>query len=224
MKSVSDKHYVYLITNLINDKKYVGKSNNIKVRWGYHKKVAFGGKEKYPTDFFAVHAAIAKYGVENFKIEILEEFDSEDESYKSETRWIETYGSNKKDNGYNCNMGGKGGIRPTEETRHKLIIAQNRPEKLKLMSDLMKNRHKENPGWLGAINVGRISSEKQKEITSQTMRGSNHINSKLKDFQVLEIREKYSSNKYTQQELSDEYKISRRYVGDIVSRKTWRHI
>lgn len=47
---------------------------------------------------------------------------------------------------------------------------------------------------------------------------------KLTNKEVLEIREKYSSGNYTQEKLADEYNVSRCCIGNILYRKTWKHI
>lgn len=192
--------YIYLVTNLVNGKIYVGKSGDPQGRWGDHKKVAAGGKDKYPTEFFAIHAALRKYGIDKFKFEILEEFDTEDESYYFESRWIELLGSHKKELGYNCNMGGKGGISPSPETMGKLIIAANRPHIKKMKSDAMKKRHQENPRYLGRL---------QAKLTEQ---------------QVLEIRSKYESGTIGYLKLSKEYGVGQTTIRKIIGRKIWSHI
>ena len=57
---------IYLITNKINGKQYVGQSGNINRRFLEH---SYKGKEsRIPLD-----VAIKKYGKDNFKFEILEE-------------------------------------------------------------------------------------------------------------------------------------------------------
>src|ERR1700743_830358 len=146
--------HVYIIRNLINDKMYVGKSVDTASRWSDHKKVALGGKEKYPNDFFAIHAAIAKYGLDNFKFEIIESFETEDEAFYFETWWVEFLETYKKSHGYNCNYGGEGGVRPTEESRDRMRRAQSTPEIRKAKSDRMKKRHEENPGFLSEVHKG----------------------------------------------------------------------
>ena len=81
--------YIYKITNIINNKIYIGKSkgNNNK-RWKIHLCISAGGKEKYPRLFFAIHAAIKKYGSENFRFEILQNTDNEDHAFILEKYWI----------------------------------------------------------------------------------------------------------------------------------------
>jgi group I intron endonuclease len=174
---MANKFYIYLITNLKNGKVYVGKSVDPSGRWHDHKKVALGGKEKYPNDFFAVHAALAKYGIDNFSFEIIDQFDSEEESYLAETAMIQLTCSNLTKYGYNCNLGGLGGIVPNEETRQKLIIAQNKPEMLKQKSDAMKKRHQDNPGFLSSVHkgnqytTGMVLSDDHKQKISDKLKG-----------------------------------------------------
>lgn len=65
-------HYIYCYTNLINNKKYVGQTNNLERRKKQHIQDSihcFKGREvSYNLPF---HAAIRKYGIENFDFEIL---------------------------------------------------------------------------------------------------------------------------------------------------------
>lgn len=62
---------IYLITNLKNNKKYVGQSVNILRRWRNHK--ADSKNESGDTYNYPLYKAFRKYGIENFKFEILEE-------------------------------------------------------------------------------------------------------------------------------------------------------
>ena len=62
---------IYLITNLVNQKKYVGQSVNILRRWRNHKadsKNIASSCYEYP-----LYRAFRKYGIDNFSFEIIEE-------------------------------------------------------------------------------------------------------------------------------------------------------
>lgn len=62
---------IYKITNLINQKSYIGQSKNINKRFSAHKQAAFNSNnENYD---YPLYKAIRKYGIENFSFEVLEE-------------------------------------------------------------------------------------------------------------------------------------------------------
>ena len=124
--------YIYTIQNKLNNKLYVGKTGNLKRRWGEHRKVVNGGKEKYGRNFRAIHAAMKKYGIDNFHFQNIESWNDEIEAREAEIFWIEFFQSNKRFLGYNETAGGDGflsgknhplyGTHPSEETRKKLSI------------------------------------------------------------------------------------------------------
>ena len=94
---------IYKITNLINEKVYIGQSVDINYRFNNHKSESFNPKSNaYNT---AIHRAIRKYGVENFSFEVIEECTKELLSEK-EIYWIAYY--NSYGNGYNLTSGGEG--------------------------------------------------------------------------------------------------------------------
>ena len=64
---------IYLITNKINNHKYVGlTTSSITKRWREHINEALNGNASHSL----LHKAILKYGADNFDLEILEECDS----------------------------------------------------------------------------------------------------------------------------------------------------
>ena len=91
---------IYKITNQINGKVYIGQSINIEHRWKEHIQEAKHGDKKYK-----IYLALRKYGIENFKFEILEECQREELNEK-EIFYIEKY--NSYYDGYNSNLGGQG--------------------------------------------------------------------------------------------------------------------
>lgn len=94
---------IYIITNDINDKVYIGKTTlpTIEDRFKRHKI----DSHKETLSKRPLYNAMRKYGTEHFHIALLEEcdvnIDNERESY-----WIEYYDSYH--NGYNATMGGDG--------------------------------------------------------------------------------------------------------------------
>lgn len=96
--------YIYKITNLINQKAYVGKTiNSIEERWKEHKKEAMRQRaENRP-----LYKALNKYGVENFSVELVEEVDVKNLSER-EIYWIGYYHTYTE--GYNATLGGDGKI------------------------------------------------------------------------------------------------------------------
>jgi len=84
---------IYKITNIINQKYYIGKHKTLDLNDGYM------GSGKL------IKKAIAKYGIENFKKEILFVFTTEEEMNKKETELVVICKES-----YNICEGGKGGF------------------------------------------------------------------------------------------------------------------
>lgn len=59
---------------------------------------------------------------------------------------------------------------------------------------------------------------------SDRPQGMKHPQAVLTDGKVKEIRERYGVNGCTQQQLADEFGISRAHVAGILSRRFWSHI
>jgi group I intron endonuclease len=87
--------YVYMTTNLINGKSYIGKR-------------AGRLDDNYMGSGTHLNSAIQKYGKDNFKKAILEVCDSDDHSYEREAYWVEFYDAVKSPNFYNLCGGGVG--------------------------------------------------------------------------------------------------------------------
>ena len=64
----SPKSGIYIITNIVNDKFYIGSASHLSVRWNYHKSKMRGNK----SDCKILQKAWNKYGEENFIFRILE--------------------------------------------------------------------------------------------------------------------------------------------------------
>jgi group I intron endonuclease len=116
MDSTAFTGYVYLITNLVNGKRYVGCTRvSIRHRWAQHLSLA---KKSNPP--LALHRAIRKYGASNFKIECLETASTVEEMLKFEVAQIASH-SCTVPNGYNLTNGGEGVDFSVPEARDKLM-------------------------------------------------------------------------------------------------------
>ena len=92
--------YIYQITNKLNGKIYIGKTErSVQERWKEHCRDYL--KER--CEIRPLYRAMKKYGVENFFIEVIEETNNPEER---EAFWIQQKGSFKS--GYNATLGGDG--------------------------------------------------------------------------------------------------------------------
>ena len=95
-----EKGYIYIIKNYCNEKVYVGQTtHSIQERFNQHMKPSTIKKR----ESYKLYNAIAKYGKENFYIELLEET-TPDKLDEREIFYIEKFDSYK--NGYNSTNGG----------------------------------------------------------------------------------------------------------------------
>jgi group I intron endonuclease len=130
--------YIYKITNKINNKCYIGESqmDNIEDRWRSHLRTFRTGKRGCP----ALKSAVTKYGIENFKFEILIICFNES-CFEMEKMYIKKYNS-LVPNGYNISPGGQFGTfkgwQHTEETKKKI-------------SEKVRSFNINNPDWYETI-------------------------------------------------------------------------
>jgi hypothetical protein len=101
-------YYVYQITNLLNGKIYVGAHSTYNL------------EDKYMGSGKILLKAIKRYGVENFKKEILVLCNSEIELFKKEAE-IVTSDFIKRTDTYNLIEGGRGGSGYTEQQRQQKL-------------------------------------------------------------------------------------------------------
>lgn len=99
MNSNKNNYCVYMHTNIINEKKYIGITGlKPKRRW-----MSDGKGYKNQRVFYG---AITKYGWDNFEHVILYDCLTEDEAKKREVYLIKKYKSNDSSFGYNVSIGG----------------------------------------------------------------------------------------------------------------------
>lgn len=97
---------IYQIINLVNQKKYIGKTaHSIERRFQEHVRDSVKESEQHRP----LYKAFNKYGINNFKIELLEDNLTDEEACKREQFWIanyQTYIGFDNCKGYNATLGG----------------------------------------------------------------------------------------------------------------------
>lgn len=101
--------YIYKITNDVNGKMYIGKTENVNPedRWKEH----LNDYQRRKCEKRPLYKAMIKYGTEHFHFEVIEKTNNEKESCEREQYWINelrTYVGFKDCNGYNATLGGDG--------------------------------------------------------------------------------------------------------------------
>ena len=94
---------IYMITNKINGKKYVGQSKDVEFRWKQHIK---DSKHKKLKSRY-LYRSFNKYGIENFTLDIIEKDILIEKVNEREIFWINYYNTYAP-NGYNLTLGGEG--------------------------------------------------------------------------------------------------------------------
>jgi group I intron endonuclease len=183
--------YIYFIHNIINNKIYIGKTNNTIKRWNKHIKISRGKRNE---EKFYLHKALNKYGVNNFTFQKLQCFNNIDDANNAEMYWISFFQSNNSEFGYNLTAGGEG--------TYGRIISENTRNKIRQKA------------------LGR----KHTKETIISISGNNNHGAKLKEKDIIIIRDKFYTNNCTLVELAEEFKVSPKCIKHIVSYSTWKHV
>jgi group I intron endonuclease len=148
---------VYLVTNLVNGKRYVGKTRlPLQRRWRQHLRDAARGSS------CMLHRAIRKYGESAFVLSVLVECQTLEEMNAMEIAKIAELRTHESAIGYNATLGGDGclgrtgadapmfGKRHSHETRKKMRLAHlGKPHP---QATHREQRGARNPSWRGGVN------------------------------------------------------------------------
>ena len=166
---------IYMITNQKNNKRYIGfTSKPIEERFKEHMNGVGNAK--------LLAAAVEKYGVESFSVELLEShIDQEYSLTVLEPRYIKEKNSHcKEGHGYNISFGGTPtvlGRKHTDECKQRMSKSRKgkkRPPSYgKKMSQLLSGRPKseEHKQKLSQANKGKIHSEERRKLQSERLKG-----------------------------------------------------
>lgn len=225
--------YVYCILNKINNKLYIGKSNNPKNRWRQHKYLSLNMSNDCPK----LYNAIRKYGKDNFIHIILEEFISEIDALKAETYYIKIF--NSIEFGYNCfeDISCRIGYVASDETRKKISIAKtgtvHSEETKKKMSIAHFGKYvsQETRDKMAIAKRNRVVKDETKQKLSIAHKGKRL--SPLTEFKpgceppvkkitkqmAEDIINKYTSGNFSQRALAKEYKVAKTTIANVIKNK-----
>ena len=138
--------YIYIATNTVNKKQYVGQSI-------HHPKTKRIPKHKMALGKYAISNAIRKHGFESFTWEIISYLGASQESLNAIEKWHITKLNTLSPNGYNLAEGGGAGGKYTPEARSKIskgLTGKKLPPKHRenISKSLMGNKH---PNYGGVI-------------------------------------------------------------------------
>jgi putative endonuclease len=110
--------YIYKITSLIDGKIYVGQTTrSLDKRIAFYKAdICTYKKGKYKARSKII-AALSKYGIENFKFEIIDQATSQEDLNSKEQFWIKDTNSCDREIGFNIQLGGFGVGKHSDETK-----------------------------------------------------------------------------------------------------------
>jgi group I intron endonuclease len=232
---------LYKITNLLNDKVYVGQTINAGRRWSDHKWLSKKKPEQY------IHRAMNKYGIKNFQFEVIAECKSSSDANETEKQLIIQYDSRNPEKGYNLAPGGETawntglpaeqqpmyGKHHSEESRKKISesnIGKLNPHteewKEKVSSVLIGHAvSDETKEKIRNSQINKCKSENTKKRMSDAHKklvGEKHPKAKLTNEQIVKIREEYAIGNISQKDLGVKYGVSQPIMFYIVNNKTYK--
>ena len=167
--------YIYLVTNTVNGKQYVGQSQQLDIeqRWKSHRKV------KNPNVGSYLKAAYIKYGIEKFKFQIICIcFDEDCDKYEDE--YIKKFNT-LSPSGYNLKTGGNS-VKYSEESKQLMSIRQKEimtDERRQKISERFKGKniteeHRQNLSRAHQTRWKNMSAEEKDKLLQQRRENPNY--------------------------------------------------
>jgi group I intron endonuclease len=169
MAHLSHAFSVYLVTNLVNGKLYVGCTRvSLKRRWSQHLSCARKGSQ------LALHRALRKYTEQNFTIQCLEVLSTQAAMLEAEVSQIAAHHCMVPE-GYNLTAGGEGVDFTVPEAREKMMrgAARRKADPLwHVACRLGSKRRSSNPLWHVACRLGSKRRSSNPEWRMNTLKAA----------------------------------------------------
>ena len=221
--------YLYQITNTLNGKKYIGKTNDMKRRIGRH----YADLQANRHHSHKLQRSYNKYGKENFKVtyEIFDNITEEELSLKQQ-EYIQKYDSFY--NGYNETFGGEGKSTAIDFNTSILIyqIGQRYDGIRHLLSKYFNCDRTVISGIINrqSLSIVQYDQNKLKELIQKTgitekylkENYKNNYDKLLTEEQVLTILSAIELKNYTQAACGKVYGVTKDIIQKICSGKTYK--
>ena len=185
-------HYLYRITDTLNNKIYIGQSNKETERWRQHK---YRARQEKPIQY--INRAMKKYGAEYFLYAIIAMCRTQEDADETEKQLIIQYDSRNKEYGYNLAPGGNV-IWPAGTPAYMFprYGKHNTEEWKRHMSKIMKGRKnphsKEWSEKVSATLTGHIVTEETRQKISAGKIGQHYSEDAKKKMSESQIGRKHS--------------------------------
>lgn len=149
--------YIYRISNSVNAKVYIGKTNNPVRRWREHKLDSISSGSK-------LYRAMRKHGLDNFTFEIIYQFTDLTTAYIEETEALFVQEYNSYCDGYNSTPGGGGNIQYKFGKDHALKSGSAARGKKQSLEHIRKRTKNQKGHPKPAESVARTAEKHRKKI------------------------------------------------------------
>lgn len=197
--------HIYIIQSKLDDRVYVGQASNPNERWRHHKYAA----RKRPSQY--IHNAMAKYGIDNFTFQVIETWETDEDTNEAEVFWIQFFRSRERGCGFNRERGGSMST-PEARARHAEVMREYYASPVGL-AQREKFRAQYRGQKLPAETRAKMkisNSEKNAKITREDVQRIKKLNAE--GVSTREIMARFPNIK------------SRSSIRNIVNGVTWRHL